>query len=102
MDLMSLTALFSPGDFAAIGYSMAGIAVLLFAWAGPLPHLVPGSFAAHMWLHMLVVGIAVPLIASAVAKKLKEVAKRMCATLVDNMQRRLAKVVEMGGERTGY
>lgn len=25
---MSLTALFSPGDFAAIGYSMAGIAVL--------------------------------------------------------------------------
>ncbi len=46
---------------------LAGLAVLIFAWAGPLPHLVPQSFAAHMWLHMLVVGVAVPLIAACLA-----------------------------------
>ena len=49
---------------------LAGLAVLTFAWAGPLPRLVAGSFAAHMWLHMLVVGIAVPLIAAALAPRL--------------------------------
>lgn len=49
---------------------IAGLAVLLFAWAGPLPHLVPQSFAAHMGLHMLVVGVAVPLIAAALALRL--------------------------------
>lgn len=46
---------------------LAGLAVLFFAWAGPLPGLVPQSFAAHMSLHMLVVGIAVPLLAVALA-----------------------------------
>lgn len=46
---------------------IVGVAVLLFAWAGPLPRLVAQSFAAHMWLHMLVVGVAVPLIAAAMA-----------------------------------
>jgi putative membrane protein len=49
---------------------LAGFAVLVFAWAGPLPRLVAASFAAHMWLHMLVVGIAVPLIAAALAPRL--------------------------------
>jgi len=49
---------------------LVGVAVLLFAWAGPLPHLVQQSFAAHMWLHMLVVGVAVPLIAAWVAPRL--------------------------------
>lgn len=49
---------------------VAGLFVLLFAWAGPLPHLVPQSFAAHMWLHMLVVGVAVPLLAAALAPRL--------------------------------
>jgi len=48
----------------------AGCAILLYAWVGPLPALVPSSFAAHMWLHMLVVGIAVPLIAAALAPRL--------------------------------
>ncbi len=43
---------------------LVGAAVLIFAWAGPLPALVQESFAAHMWLHMLVVGVAVPLIAA--------------------------------------
>jgi putative membrane protein len=46
---------------------IAGIAVLGFAWAGPLPRLVAGSFAAHMWLHMSVVGIGVPLVAIGLA-----------------------------------
>lgn len=48
----------------------AGAAVLLLAWAGPLPRLVPGSFAAHMSLHMAVVGIAVPILALGLAPAL--------------------------------
>jgi putative membrane protein len=39
-----------------------GCAVLAAAWLGPLPRMVPDSFAAHMTLHMTVVGIGVPLI----------------------------------------
>jgi putative membrane protein len=38
-----------------------GLAILVGAWAGPLPERVPGSFAAHMTLHMTVTGIAAPL-----------------------------------------
>ena len=49
---------------------IAGALVLLIAWAGPLPGLVPQSFAAHMSLHMLVVGIAVPLVAIWLAPRL--------------------------------
>lgn len=41
----------------------AGVAILLFAWAGPLPSLIHDSLAAHMWLHMTVVGIGVPVLA---------------------------------------
>lgn len=48
---------------------IAGVVVLLFAWAGPLPTLVPGSFAAHMLLHMSVVGIGVPLLAMGLAPR---------------------------------
>lgn len=44
-----------------------GLVVLALAWAGPLPHLVPASFAAHMALHMSVVGIGVPLVAIGLA-----------------------------------
>jgi putative membrane protein len=47
--------------------AIAGAAILLFAWAGPLPGLVPGSFAAHMMLHMMVVGIGVPVLAFGLA-----------------------------------
>jgi putative membrane protein len=50
---------------------IAGLAVLLFAWAGPLPGLVPVSFSAHMWLHMTVVGVAVPLIAAGLAPRIR-------------------------------
>jgi putative membrane protein len=51
--------------------AIAGAAILLFAWAGPLPGLVPGSFAAHMTLHMTVVGIGVPVFAFGIALWLK-------------------------------
>lgn len=44
----------------------AGIVVLILAWAGPLPGMVPGSFAAHMTLHMTVVGIGIPLLAAGI------------------------------------
>lgn len=46
-----------------------GLAILAFAWAGPLPRLVPASFAAHMTLHMLVVAVAVPLVAIGLAPR---------------------------------
>jgi putative membrane protein len=51
----------------------AGLAVLVLAWAGPLPGLVRGSFAAHMALHMAVVGIGVPLLAAGLAQRLRGV-----------------------------
>ena len=46
--------------------TFAGMGVLLLAWAGPLPSMVPASFAAHMALHMTVVGIGIPLLAAGV------------------------------------
>lgn len=52
--------------------TLAGIAILLLAWAGPLPAMVPASFAAHMALHMTVVGIGVPLLAAGIAPALAE------------------------------
>jgi putative membrane protein len=44
-----------------------GGAIFVFAWAGPLPSLLPHSFAAHMSLHMLVVGVAAPVLAAGLA-----------------------------------
>lgn len=38
----------------------------------------------------------------AVMDKLAAVPKRMCANLVDSMQRRVAKVIKLGGGKTGY
>ena len=46
---------------------IAGVALLALAWLGPLPALVRDSFAAHMMLHMTVVGIGVPLVAIGLA-----------------------------------
>lgn len=48
-------------------FTAIGILLLLLAWAGPLPRLVPDSFAAHMALHMGVVGIAIPVLAVGLA-----------------------------------
>lgn len=55
----------------ARGFIWAGGVILTLAWAGPLPRLVPVSFAAHMTLHMLVVGIGVPLVAAGLAPQLR-------------------------------
>jgi putative membrane protein len=52
----------SPRVFSALG-----VLLLLLAWVGPLPRLVAESFAAHMALHMVVVGIAVPILAVGLA-----------------------------------
>jgi putative membrane protein len=66
---------------------LAGGAILLFAWAGPLPGLVPQSFAAHMALHMLVVGIGAPVLASGIAPFISNLrwplALPIAASLVD-------------------
>ncbi len=42
---------------------IAGLAALAAAWLGPLPSLAPGSFSAHMTMHMGVVALAAPLLA---------------------------------------
>ena len=44
-----------------------GLALLATAWLGPLPHLARHSFAAHMAMHMVVVALAAPLLAAALA-----------------------------------
>src|SRR5688572_7826414 len=44
-----------------------GVTVLALAWLGPLPDLARHSFAAHMAMHMAVVAVAAPLLASAIA-----------------------------------
>ena len=51
-------------------FAIAGLLILVLAWAGPLPRLVEASFAAHMMLHMSVVGIGVPLLAAGTAPAL--------------------------------
>jgi putative membrane protein len=40
-----------------------GLLALAAVWVGPLPDLAPGSFSAHMTMHMGVVAVAAPLIA---------------------------------------
>lgn len=50
--------------------TIAGLLILLLAWAGPLPGMVAASFAAHMALHMTVVGIGVPLLVAGLAPAL--------------------------------
>jgi putative membrane protein len=44
-----------------------GAAALAAAWLGPLPGLAPGSFSAHMAMHMAVVALAAPLVAVGLA-----------------------------------
>lgn len=70
--------------------AIAGLAVLALAWAGPLPGLVPGSFTAHMVLHMAVVGVGVPLLALGLAPMLERrgplpvpMALTIAASLID-------------------
>ena len=49
-----------PGHAYAL---VAGITVLIVAWAGPLPALSARLFSAHMALHIVLVAIAAPLLA---------------------------------------
>jgi putative membrane protein len=46
---------------------LGGLLTLAFVWFGPLPELAPGSFSAHMTMHMGVVALAAPLIALGLA-----------------------------------
>lgn len=45
----------------------AGLVSLAVAWLGPLPDLAKHAFFGHMTMHMLVVGIAAPLISLGIA-----------------------------------
>jgi len=49
--------------------AMTGSAVLVLAWAGPLPAMATSFFTAHMALHLLVVCVAAPLLGWALAGK---------------------------------
>lgn len=44
-----------------------GLLALVAAWFGPLPGLTPQSFIAHMSMHVTVVAVAAPLLASGIA-----------------------------------
>jgi putative membrane protein len=46
---------------------LAGVTVLAAAWLGPLGTWMPGSFSAHMTMHMLVVALAAPLLALSIS-----------------------------------
>lgn len=46
---------------------IAGFAVLIVVWLGPLPDLARHSFSAHMTLHIAIVAIAAPLISAGIA-----------------------------------
>jgi putative membrane protein len=47
--------------------STFGVAILAFMWLGPLPALARESFAAHMTLHIIIVAVAAPMFALAIA-----------------------------------
>jgi putative membrane protein len=49
---------------------LIGVTFLAMIWTGPLPEQVPHSFAAHMALHMAVVGVGVPMLAFSLAPML--------------------------------
>lgn len=45
-----------------------GLLALLIAWMSPLPQLAHQSFSAHMLMHMLVVGVAAPLLSLGIVR----------------------------------
>lgn len=47
--------------------ALLGALTLAAVWLGPLPSLAPGSFSAHMTMHVGVVAVAAPLLALGVA-----------------------------------
>lgn len=64
------------GVFAAVG-----LLTLAGAWLGPLPRLAPGSFSAHMTMHMAVVAVAAPFLALAIASTRLDPTRRWPALL---------------------
>lgn len=46
---------------------LLGVSTLLVVWLGPLSSLAPGSFSAHMTMHMGVVAVAAPALAIGLA-----------------------------------
>lgn len=46
---------------------LLGVLALAAVWLGPLPSLAPGSFSAHMTMHMGVVAVAAPALALGLA-----------------------------------
>ena len=57
---------------------MLALALITLAgvWLGPLPHLAPRSFTAHMTMHIGVVAVAAPLLALALAGRRWDLARR--------------------------
>jgi putative membrane protein len=48
-------------------FLLLGTLALAAVWLGPLPRLAPGSFSAHMTMHMGVVAVAAPFLGFALA-----------------------------------
>lgn len=60
---------------------LAGLALLAAVWIGPVPALAEGSFAAHMAMHVVAVGLAPPLIATGIAGSAADPVRRWPAWL---------------------
>lgn len=74
----------------------AGLAVLAAAWIGPLPALAMTRFWAHMTMHLLVVALAAPLIALALAGSFLDPARRV-PLLFSPLPAALAELVVIWG-----
>lgn len=60
--------------------TLGGLGALAAAWALPLGGLLPGPFSAHMLRHMLLVAVAAPLLAAALARSAPGLTLRMAAS----------------------
>ncbi len=60
----------APRDLRAPALLLAGLAALVAAWTGPPADLGAGPFTARMARHVLVVAVAGPLLALALAPRL--------------------------------
>jgi putative membrane protein len=66
-------------DARAVLLGLLGLAALAAAWAPPWIDLLTGPFSAHMLGHMLLVAVAAPLLAAALARAAPGVGRRMAA-----------------------
>ncbi|MEK0084899.1 cytochrome c oxidase assembly protein [Benzoatithermus flavus] len=58
---------------------LSGLAALAAAWMPLVDTLLPGPFTAHMASHMLVVAVAAPLLAAALARTIPRLGLRLAA-----------------------